>query len=261
MTDNRENTLVIETPEGIDFSLRLAGPVIRSLAWGIDLGCVGVLTRVLIALMSLVEGFNRDFAYAGFTLTYFVIAISYGIVMEYFWRGQTLGKRIFKLQVMDIQGLSLQLHQVIIRNLLRFLDKLPSVFYMVGGISCLVSRYSQRIGDVAANTIVVWNHRIKRPDLEQLIPDKYNSFHDYPHLEARLRQQITPQEASIALKALVRRHDLEPQARVDLFREIADYFRKIVEFPQEAIDGISDEQYIRNLVDVLFRTGQSTWSK
>lgn len=244
--------MIIETPEGIEFSLRLAGPVIRCLAWIIDLACIGVLTRLLNSLMNLVLIISPDLAYAGAIFMYFIISIGYGIVLEFFWRGQTIGKHIFGLKVMDIQGLNLQLHQVIIRNLLRVVDNLPA-FYLIGGISCLISRYSQRLGDVAANTIVVWNHKTYKPDLEQLMPDKYNSFHDYPHLEARLRQQTSPQEAAIALKALVRRNDLAPQARVKLFREIAEYFRNVVQFPQEAVDGISDEQYIRNVVDVLFR--------
>ncbi|MCP4689329.1 MAG: RDD family protein, partial [Desulfobacterales bacterium] len=44
-----------------------------------------------------------------------------------------------------------------------------------------------------------------------------------------------------------------PRARVSLFRELADHFKKIVAFPPEAVEGISDEQYIRNVVEALFR--------
>ena len=83
---------------------------------------------------------------------------------------------------------------------------------------------------------------------------KYNSFHEYPHLEARLRQRTSPAEANVALQALFRRDELDPLARIELFNEVAEYFRSIVKFPQEATEGISDEQYIRNVVDVL-------WSK
>jgi hypothetical protein len=94
---------------------------------------------------------------------------------------------------------------------------------------------------------------VAEPDLEQLLTDKFNSLREYPHLTARLRQRIGPQEASIALQALLRRNDFDPVERVELFVQIAEYFKTIVEFPQEATDGISDEQYIRNVVDVLFR--------
>jgi len=116
------------------------------------------------------------------------------------------------------------------------------------------SELMQRLGDLAANTIVVRNPRITEPDLDQLLAGKYNSLRDYPHLEARLRQRISPAEASIAMQAVLRRDRLEPQARVELFEGIAAYFRSKVEFPPEATDGITDEQYVRNVLDVLYRT-------
>ena len=68
-----------------------------------------------------------------------------------------------------------------------------------------------------------------------------------------MRQRVSPAAAGIALQAVMRRDDLDPQARIEMFRDIALYFLNIVLFPQEATDGISDEQYVRNVVDVLFR--------
>lgn len=109
------------------------------------------------------------------------------------------------------------------------------------------------MGDFAANTIVVWNPRVDEPDLDQLLEGKFNSFCGYPHLEARLHQHVTPAEAQIALQALLRRDEFDPQARVDLFERIVSYYKNIVAFPTEATDGISDEQYVRNIVDALFR--------
>ena len=61
----------------------------------------------------------------------------------------------------------------------------------------------------------------------------------------------------LAVQALVRRDQLEPAARVDLFAQLAAHFRSKVVFPAEALDGITDEQYVRNVVDVLYRTGQA----
>jgi hypothetical protein len=51
----------------------------------------------------------------------------------------------------------------------------------------------------------------------------------------------------------MRRDELDPEARSGLLRKIANYFRSIVEFPEEATYGFTDEQYIRNVVDILFR--------
>lgn len=99
--------------------------------------------------------------------------------------------------------------------------------------------------------------KIREPDIDQLVAGKFNSLRHHPHLVARLRQQVSPEEASMALRALMRREEFEPTERVRLFGEIADHFRGRVKFPAEAMDGITDEQYIRNLVDVLYRTRQS----
>ena len=252
MNHEKTNILTIRTPEGILFSLRLSGPVNRFLAWIVDLAAIVAISTIVRSLLGIFGLISGDFAMAASILAYFVVSIGYSIVMEWRWRGQTLGKRLFNLRVMDEQGLHLRFSQIVIRNLLRFVDSLPA-FYLVGGLSCLISRRAQRLGDVAANTIVVWNPAIPEPDLDQILTDKYNSFRKYPHIEARLRQRVSPQQAGIALQALLRRDELDPVARIELFASIASYFRRIVEFPQEATEGISDEQYVRNVTDALFR--------
>jgi len=47
-------------------------------------------------------------------------------------------------------------------------------------------------GDLAANTIVVRHPAAAEPDFEKILPGKFNSFREYPHLAARLRQNVTP---------------------------------------------------------------------
>ena len=253
MSRSKANTLTIRTPEGVVFSLQLAGPVTRFMGWAIDLACISAISSILNILLRIVGIISYDIAMAVGILSYFVVSTGYGIATEWYWQGQTLGKRLLKLRVMDEQGLRLQFSQIVIRNLLRFVDSLP-LFYMVGGMACLISQRAQRLGDFAANTIVVWNPSVSKPDLDQLLEGKYNSFREYPHIEARLRQRVSPQEAGIALQAIMRRDELEPVARIELFRDIVSHFKAVVEFPQEATDGISDEQYVRNVVDALYRT-------
>ena len=90
---------------------------------------------------------------------------------------------------------------------------------------------------------------------------KYNSFRQYPHLKAPWRQHVSPNEAQVALQALIRRDEFDPRNRVQLFSNIVDHFKTIVTFPQEATDGISDEQYVRNLVDALYRPKTSDSNK
>ena len=251
MLKEKTNTLLIKTPEGIIFSILLAGPITRFLAWTIDLALIIVATSVVGAVLGIFGIVSMDLASALSILAYFLISIGYGILAEWYWRGQTIGKRLLRLRVMDVHGLRLQFSQIMIRNLLRFVDSLPGL-YALGGAACLLSKRAQRLGDVAANTIVVRNPKIAHPDLKQLVSGKYNSLRDYPHLVARLRQKVAPQEAGIALQSLLRRDMLSPRARVELFEQIASHFRSVVEFPEEATYGITDEQYVRNVVDILY---------
>jgi len=248
----KTNTLIIQTPEGVEFSFLLAGPITRSLAWIVDACCIGAALATLGSLAAMAKVITPDFANAAATLAYFALSFGYGMVFEWYWRGQTLGKRLLHLRVIDAQGLRLQFSQIALRNLLRIVDSMP-LLYLVGGITCVFSRRTQRLGDFAANTVVVWNPVSSEPDLAQIMAGKYNSFRDYPHLEARLRQHTSPAEAAIALQALLRRESLELQARIELFASIAEHFRAVVAFPEEASVGLTDEQYVRNIVDVLYR--------
>jgi uncharacterized RDD family membrane protein YckC len=246
-------TLQISTPEGIVFSQLLAGPVIRFVAWLVDLMCISILVMILNIGMGLLFLVSSNLAMAVATLGYFVISVGYGIACEWRWRGQTIGKRLFRLRVVDAEGLRLQFDQIVTRNLLRFVDSLP-LFYLVGGLVCWFSPRCQRLGDLAANTIVIRSPRIAEPDLEQLLSGKFNSLRQYSHLAARLRQRVSPEEGAIALQALLRREQFEPATRVELFGELAAHFQAKVQFPAEATDGVTDEQYVRNVVDVIYRT-------
>ena len=246
------NTLSIRTPEGVTFSLTLAGPVSRFLAWVVDLCCIAAVMEFLRRIGDGLGIVSADLAAALGVLVFFVISIGYGIVCEWRWRGQTVGKRLLHLRVMDRQGLRLQPSQIVTRNLLRFVDGLP-VFYLVGGLTCLANRRRQRLGDIAGNTVVVHAPEVTRPDIDQLAKSKFNSLAQYPHLAGRLRQRTSPQMANLALQALLRRDEFDPDARLELFAELAAYFRSSVEFPAEAVELLQDESYVRDVVEILFQ--------
>jgi uncharacterized RDD family membrane protein YckC len=248
----KTNHLPIRTPEGIVFSLTLASPVTRFLAWGIDLICIVAILMLVNTLVGVLQVVSLDVAQALSILLFFGISIGYTMALEWFWRGQTVGKKLFRLRVVDAEGLRLHASQIVIRNLVRALDILPGL-YLVGGLACLLSRRAQRLGDVAANTVVIRSPKITQPDLDQIMAGKFNSLREYPHLEARLRQRVSPAEAGVALQAVLRRDLLEAEERMGLFDELAAYFRAKVAFPGEAVAGLTDEQYVRNVVDVIYR--------
>ena len=251
-----QRRLVIRTPEGVEFSLALAGPMTRFLAWAIDACAIGVAASLIGKLLSLLAFISLDLAIATSTLSYFVLSIGYGIGygigFEWLWRGQTIGKRVLGLRVMDARGLKLHVSQIVIRNVLRAVDALP-VFYMLGGIASAVNRYSQRLGDIAANTVVVRRQPLAIPDTSVILGERYNSLLAYPNLATRLRHRAKPELVEIALEALGRRDTLDPAARLRVFDELAAHFRALVEFPEEATLQVTSEQYIRNCIEIILK--------
>jgi uncharacterized RDD family membrane protein YckC len=248
---NPSNTLAIRTPEGIEFALPLAGPFSRMLAFVIDLAAISAISDLLEKILAPLVVFGTDLSGALQLVALFVIFIAYGSLTEWFWRGQTLGKRVMGLRVVDSRGLRLEPSQVIVRNLMRFVDTLP-ILYLVGGVACVLNRHRQRLGDIAAGTVVVRSPRIEQPDLNQLLGGKYNSLAARRHLAARLRQKVAPETAQVALQALLRRDDLDPAARLEVFAALADYFRRLVPYPPEVAEQIADEQYTRDVVEILY---------
>jgi len=252
VTSRQLRRLVIRTPEGVEFSLALAGPMTRFLAWAIDACALGAASSAIGKLLTLLVFINLDLAIAASTLSYFALSIGYGIGFEWLWRGQTLGKRVLGLRVMDARGLKLHVSQIVIRNVLRAVDALP-LLYLVGGIACAVNRYSQRLGDIAANTVVVRRQPLAIPDSSAILSGRYNSLLAYPNLATRLRHRAKPELVEIAIEALSRRDTLDPAARLRVFEELAKEFRALVEFPEDATLQITSEQYIRNCIEVVLK--------
>lgn len=249
-----QRRMIIRTPEGVQFALLIANPIVRFLALAIDLVCISLLGSLAGVALSWMQLFGSDLAGAAIMLALFVVTVGYGMSLEWFWRGQTLGKRVLGLRVIDEQGLHLRFSQVALRNVLRAVDALPA-FYLVGGVVALLSPRGQRLGDIAGSTLVIQEPLRRRPDLTQLAQDKYNSLRDHPHLVARLRNQVPRELAAIALQAMVRRESLAPAARLAVFADLRRALAGIVAFPAETVEPMSDEQYVRNVADAIFRNG------
>ena len=253
MNAGRVHTLRVRTPEGVSFVLLLASPVIRLIALVVDWAVVSAAWSVIAGFVQLLSPISEDFAGLVGVVGYFVLSQGYRIVAEWRWRGQTVGKRLLRLRVVDEDGRRLTFQQVAMRNLLRFVDALPAA-YMVAGIAATLSRRGQRLGDMAAGTLVIWEPAEKVPDFESLRGEKYNSLRGQVPVVARLRQLVTPEVARVAWQALARRAELEAAARVRLFAELAGYFRSVARVPAELSEGLSDEQLVRNVVEVLYVT-------
>lgn len=141
---------MVETPEGAEFELRVAGPVPRALAWAID--CVIRLVGYFVLLIGV--GLIGEGAVGIFFLCLFLGEWFYPVLFEVLRDGQTPGKKSLGLTVLHHDGAPVGWTASILRNLVRFADFLP-IAYGFGMVSMLASRDFQRLGDLAAGTVVV----------------------------------------------------------------------------------------------------------
>jgi uncharacterized RDD family membrane protein YckC len=153
-----DTTRRVATPEGIELTLHLAGPVARALAWAIDLVLrIAALLAVMLLASLLGRAGTGIILLSAFFLEWLLPAC-----FEAMWHGQTPGKRMMRLRVLNDDGTPLRWPAALTRNLLRAADFLPFL-YGVGLLAMLVSRDFKRLGDLAAATVVVYDPEKRAP--------------------------------------------------------------------------------------------------
>ena len=143
----------IATPEGIELTLRLAGPIPRALAWGIDL----LIRGVILGAIAYTAAALKQSGMAIILLSAFLIEWLYPAWFEATC-GATPGKRAMGLIVLNDDGTPVRWPAAMTRNLLRAADFLPTM-YLAGFVAMVMNRDFKRLGDFAANTLVVYREQ------------------------------------------------------------------------------------------------------
>lgn len=140
----------VETPEGVEIGLRVAGPVARLLAWALDVG----IRVVAYIFFSALAGLLGDSGIGLLLVAMFLMEWFYPVLFEVLGHGATPGKRAMGLVVLHYDGTPVGWTASILRNLLRFVDFLP-ICYGFGLASMLINRDFRRLGDLVGGTVVV----------------------------------------------------------------------------------------------------------
>jgi uncharacterized RDD family membrane protein YckC len=146
-----DTTHNIATPEGVELKLPVAGLPARTLAWLID----AIIKILAISIAGIVTALLGAAGTGLHLLALFALLWLYNVLFEVFNRGATPGKRALGLRVMNTNGTPVSWGGSTIRNLVRTVDLLPGC-YLLGFLSVYLSRRYQRLGDLAAGTIVVY---------------------------------------------------------------------------------------------------------
>jgi uncharacterized RDD family membrane protein YckC len=168
--DLSSDQLSIETPELVAIEMPLAGIGSRFIALLVDylIWSAGFLVLLALAAMILpaIGAFSRisqQWAVALVLLIIFLLNWGYFTLFEAFWNGRTPGKRMVRIRVIQRSGRAIGLFESMARNLVRYIDQFPFPLHVVGVITMFVTSQHQRLGDLAAGTLVVRERNEEAP--------------------------------------------------------------------------------------------------
>jgi uncharacterized RDD family membrane protein YckC len=210
-----DEQVTIATPEGLEVDLALAGLGSRFVARLLD---SLVQLGIIIALVIVIANVHSGWAVAAALILYFVVIFGYDVVFEVIGSGRTLGKRAAGLRVVRLGGQPVGFTRSVVRNVLRLVDFIPTM-YLLGTILILATRDNQRLGDLAAGTIVVREHGTKRETpgwaswSRPTVPPDAVAGWDV--------SAVTPAEIAAIRQFLDRRLSLPPDTRAQLAWQLA----------------------------------------
>jgi uncharacterized RDD family membrane protein YckC len=155
----------VETPEGVELSLPVAGPFARARAWVYDL-----LIKVIVSFVAAIAlAFLGDAGAGLFMILLFALSWLYPVLFEVLADGATPGKKMVGLRVVHDDGMPVGWSAALIRSVIGFVDMLP-VGYAVGLTASLLNTDFKRLGDMAAGTVVIHTVRPRQSSLALDVP-------------------------------------------------------------------------------------------
>ncbi|HEX2953203.1 MAG TPA: RDD family protein [Bacillota bacterium] len=181
----------MQTPENVRIVYNVAGLGTRFFALFIDSIIQNTVVFLFTLALNKFNGFSlinlpkdinifKGLYFGVLIAVLFLVYFGYFIFFEFFWDGQTPGKKIFGLKVRRNEGRPLDFLSVLIRNIIRLIDMLPFC-YIVGFIFAFFNPSWKRLGDFAAGTIVI-------KERKKAIPVILSNFHG--EREAAVRLQL-----------------------------------------------------------------------
>jgi uncharacterized RDD family membrane protein YckC len=235
-----DDRMVISTPEGVDLELALAGLGSRMAAALIDIAIQ--LVVLLASLLAL--GWAGNLGVAALAIISFLVLFAYHVLFEVAASGRTPGKRLSSLRVVRVGGAPVGLLPSAMRNIVRIVDFLP-VLYLTGSVSILVTSHNQRLGDLAAGTIVVRERRLTDAAPWKAVAAPATELPEW--LVGWDVSQITASDLATVRAFLERRERLSFDARSRVCSQLVQRLRPKV---GGAPNGIAGEPFLEALAQV-----------
>jgi hypothetical protein len=162
-----------------------------------------------------------------------------------------LGKRALGIRVIQWKGTSLTFSHSAVRNIVRFVDALPG-FYAVGFVTAACNRENRRLGDFAADTLVVHVEQRAKP-IRALVGGRGDADRARLGLWRQRLASLEREQKQTLLDLCLRRDQLHVAERTRLFRSAARYFESRLELAPDEYE--SDEKFVLQLAAVLSEQG------
>lgn len=161
-----DTRLRVETPEGVDLLLSPASALTRARAFAVDLALRAVLSVAVLGVLGQLGELGIGLG----LILLFLLNWWYMVLFEVLNQGRSPGKQLFGLRVVHEDGTPVGWGAALLRNLLRFVDMLP-LGYCCGLLASLANPRFQRLGDLAAGTLVIHQPRARAAvQLEPMTP-------------------------------------------------------------------------------------------
>ncbi len=201
--------LSIETPELVAIDMPVAGIGSRFVALLVDylIWIAAFIALILIVhyvdpSLTRFSKLGEKWATAIFTLIAFTLYWGYFTLFEAFWNGRTPGKRVARIRVIQRSGRGIGLFEAMTRNLLRAVDQIPLI-YAVGVVSIFLTKQHQRLGDLAAGTLVVHEReQLDAPSASSSARSLTAGIFDAPVATETTRRQSTLELAATGIQRL-----------------------------------------------------------
>ena len=235
--------VAFETPENIEVQYRLAGLGTRFIAWFVDQLFVWILIILSIILLGVtatslgaVLDDWLDFSDAtpeqigGYFIGIFLLVFGLGSfvyfsLMELWLRGQTLGKRWMGIRVVKADGFSLDGVSILVRNLFRVIDNFPLMWVIP-----MVSRRSQRAGDMVGGTLVVSDATPELTDVRVQLSNRTALEAEF-RFDASKLGRLQEGDFDVVERLLDRWHELPNPQRETLSQRLVDSLVAKMEVP------------------------------
>ncbi|GHU48420.1 hypothetical protein FACS1894200_05430 [Spirochaetia bacterium] len=228
-----DSSIGVLTPEGIEFVLYPAGPLVRACAYGIDSAFQGLVILGVAIFTSMFEVLSGLWF---LLLTSFLLDWFYHVFWELCFRGQSPGKWIMGLRVVRSNGAPINPGASLLRNLMRFADTFMFL-NLIALLSIIFSPAFRRIGDWAADTVVVYTAASQ-------VPLAFLSLPWLSDLSAQTPSRALSYKEKQLILMFARRYPLLGKARGD---EIAREFAASIHRSTEQPSPLSPAEYLLGL--------------